>query len=79
MPKGLPPIRGREHAIVLKKGIDPINVHPYRYPQIQKEEIERLVAKMLAAGIIQHNCSSFSSLMILVKKKDGSWRFCVDY
>ncbi|XP_057746886.1 uncharacterized protein LOC130966135 [Arachis stenosperma] len=78
-PSGLPPQRRHDHCIPLIKGADPVKVRPYRYPHSQKAQIEFMVQQMLDDGIIQPSRSPFSSPILLVKKKDGTWRFCTDY
>jgi hypothetical protein len=75
----LPRKRFQDHQIRLHAGSTLVAVRPYRYPQIQKDEIERQCAEMLAQGIIQLSNSEFSSPILLVTKHDKSWRFCVDY
>jgi hypothetical protein len=78
-PTQLPPQRALDHAIALEDGAQPVNSRPYRYSPLQKDEIERQVQEMLRTGIIKASMSPYASPVLLVKKKDGSWRFCVDY
>ena len=49
------------------------------YLNHHKSKIEHLVRDMFSSGIIQPSVSPFLSLVLPVKKKDGGWRFCVDY
>lgn len=76
---GLPPSRHCDHAIPLIPGAQPVFVRPYHYAPLLKNEIERQVSDMLQQGLIQKSTSAFASPVLLVKKKDQSWRFCVDY
>lgn len=78
-PKELPPRRAIDHPIALIPDAKPVSVRPYRYGCLQKDEIERLVDEMLQAGVIRPSSSPYTSPVLLVQKKDGSWRFCVDY
>lgn len=56
-----------------------MNVRPYRYPHFQKYEIEKQVEEMLNSGKIQLSRNPFSPHVLLMKKKDDSGHFCVDY
>lgn len=78
-PSTLPPTRQINLTINLVPNLAPIRVRPYRYPHFLKQEIELQVTNMLRSGIIRLSQSPFSSPILLVKKRDGLWPFCVDY
>ncbi|GFU49986.1 retrovirus-related Pol polyprotein from transposon 412, partial [Nephila pilipes] len=56
-----------------------IKQHPRRLPFAQVEEVKDLLKDMQAKGVIEPSTSPWASPIILVRKKDGSTRFCVDY
>ncbi|XP_001810078.1 retrovirus-related Pol polyprotein from transposon 297 [Tribolium castaneum] len=56
-----------------------VRYRPYRLPYAQREEVDKIVDDMLSAGIISDSNSEYSSPVLLVKKKDGSNRLCIDY
>ncbi|GFT51447.1 retrovirus-related Pol polyprotein from transposon 297 [Trichonephila clavipes] len=57
----------------------PINQRAYRVSPTERRIIHEEVQKILDEGIVQPSESPWSSPVVLVRKKDGSWRFCVDY
>jgi hypothetical protein len=77
-PQGLPP-RSRDHRIHLLPKAAPVAVRPYQYLTLQKDELERQCKSMEALGLIRRSSPAYSSSVLLVKKRDATWRFCVDY
>ena len=57
----------------------PIKVPPHRISSARIPIIQEELRKMLERGVIQPSRSPYSAPIVLQKKKDGSWRFCVDY
>ena len=57
----------------------PFKHKPRRLPQTKFEEMKRQVEALHAQGVIRPSTSNWGSNVLLVKKKDGSWRMCVDY
>jgi hypothetical protein len=78
-PTGLPPQRSRDHRVHLLPGTTQVVVRPYRYPQLQKDELERQCQALEQQGLIRRSSSVFLAPVLLVKKADGTWCLCVDF
>lgn len=57
----------------------PVRIAPYKCTPAKKLLIATQVEEMLATGVIRPSHSEYNSPIVLVKKKDGKPRFCVDY
>ncbi|CAL9686088.1 unnamed protein product [Knipowitschia caucasica] len=57
----------------------PIKQRAYRTCPEKRAEIERQVGQLLADGLVEESFSPWASPVVLVKKKGGQWRFCIDY
>ena len=79
IPNELPPIRGdNDHRIEIIQGRSPPKKAPYRVSMAQQEEIMAQVNELLDKGMIHYSSSPYCSPVLLVQKKDGSYRMCVD-
>jgi hypothetical protein len=79
-PQGLPPSRGvHDHSIPLVPGSLPPNIRPYCHPFAQKNEIEKIVQELLIAGVIHPSMIPYSSLVVMVLKKEVSCRMCPEF
>ncbi|KAI3373186.1 hypothetical protein L3Q82_006504 [Scortum barcoo] len=73
------------HTSLVHHNIDtgnahPICLHPRRLPLTKRALAEQKIKEMMEAGIIEPSTSPWVALVVLVKKKDGTWWcFCVDY
>lgn len=64
---------------ILLSNEEPIYESPRRLPLPERREVEKQVDQWLKEGIIRHSSSDFASAVVLVKKKDSTYRMCVDY
>lgn len=78
IPHSIPPHQGFEHTIELESGVKPVITTPYYHHKKFKDEIERTIQELLEKGWIHPSSSPFASSVVLVKK-DGIMRMCVDY
>ena len=57
----------------------PIRQPLRRIPFVLQDTVKTEIKKMLQQGVIRKSCSPWSSPVVMIKKKDGAWRFCIDF
>src|SRR5580765_777218 len=76
---GLPPVREIEFEIDLIPGTGPVSVAPYRMAPAELVELKSQLEDLSSKGFIRPSVSPWGAPVLLVKKKDGRSRLCVDY
>ncbi|GKV33822.1 hypothetical protein SLEP1_g42272 [Rubroshorea leprosula] len=78
IPLGLPPMRDIQHAIDFIPGSVIPNKPAYRMNRQEYAELQRQVKELMEKGLVKESVSSCAVPVLLVPKKDGTWRMCVD-
>jgi hypothetical protein len=76
---GMPPDRDIEFSIELIPGTAPIPKRPYRMDVKDLAELKKQIEELLSKGFIHPSSSPWGAPTLLVDKKDGSRRLCIDY
>ena len=76
---GLPPGRETDFPIDLVPGTGPISLPPYRMAPAELKELKAQLQELVDGGFIRPNILPWGAPVLFVKKKDGTWRLCVDY
>ncbi|GKE42064.1 putative reverse transcriptase domain-containing protein, partial [Tanacetum coccineum] len=76
---GLPPMRQVEFHIELIPGAAPVARAPYRLAPAEMKELGEQLKELSNKGFIRPSSSPWGAPILFVKKKDGSFRMCIDY
>ncbi|GJS22119.1 putative reverse transcriptase domain-containing protein [Tanacetum coccineum] len=76
---GLPPTRQVEFQIDLVPGVAPVARAPYRLAPSEMKELSEQLQELSDKGFIRPSSSPWGAPVLFVKKKDGSFRMCIDY
>nr|GEW03894.1 hypothetical protein [Tanacetum cinerariifolium] len=76
---GLPPARPVEFHIDLIPGAAPVARAPYRLAPSEMKELSKQLQELSDKGFIRPSSSPWGAPVLFIKKKDGSFRMCIDY
>jgi hypothetical protein len=76
---GMPTERELEFTIDLKPGTEPIERTLYQMSTPELQELKMKLKELLDLGLIRSSVSPWGAPVIFIRKKDGSWRLCIDY